>query len=102
MKLNEYIAFQHEKNSFTGQPIPAIECKDGFTISIQASVYHYCKPRYNIGPWTHVECGFPSDNVPSMAEYKDGPDSDKESVFGFVPIGIIEDIIKEHGGLTEK
>jgi len=49
-----------------------IVCADGFEISVQASWAHYCSPRPNYpkeyggaekdyaGPFTHVECGFPS------------------------------------------
>ena len=40
--------------------IPEIVCKDGTTLSVQASEFHYCTPRDNKGPYTHVEIGFPS------------------------------------------
>lgn len=32
-----------------------VVCKDGTTISVQASFHHYCTPRSNLGPYTHVE-----------------------------------------------
>lgn len=37
------------------EPVSHITCKDGTTLSVQASKYHYCKPREDTGPWTHVE-----------------------------------------------
>ena len=36
-------------------PVEAITCRDGARFSIQASHYHYCTPRTDTGPWTHVE-----------------------------------------------
>jgi hypothetical protein len=35
-----------------------IKCRDGSTLSVQASRYHYSKPRDDKGPYTHVEVGF--------------------------------------------
>ncbi len=43
---------------------PAIECQDGATVSVQASRTHYCTPRTDTGPYSHVEAGFPSVNPP--------------------------------------
>jgi hypothetical protein len=34
------------------------ECKDGATLSIQASKSHYCTPRDNKGPYSSIEVGF--------------------------------------------
>lgn len=32
-----------------------VVCADGFTLSVQASDFHYCTPRSKEGPWTHFE-----------------------------------------------
>jgi len=40
---------------------PAIECIDGFMMSVQASSMHYCTPRENQGPYSEVEVGYPSE-----------------------------------------
>lgn len=94
MTLNEYIATEKAKTHAI-LPIAAVVCVDGFTISVQASRNHYCEPRENDGPWTHVECGFPSEAVPTIEDYKDG-----ESVFAGVPIELVEELIASHGGMN--
>tara|TARA_R110000868_G_scaffold298_5_gene2482 strand:- start:1486 stop:1788 length:303 start_codon:yes stop_codon:yes gene_type:complete len=76
---------------------PATVCADGFTISIQASSYHYCEPRNNEGPYTHVEVGFPNRHENRLAPYGD----DNNDIFPFVPAGVIDDIIRAHGGLKD-
>jgi hypothetical protein len=98
MTLNEYIATEKDKATHATLPIAAVVCIDGFTISVQASRHHYCEPRENDGPWTHVECGFPSEAVPTIEDYKDGDDNDCESVFAGVPIELVEELIASHGG----
>ena len=117
MTVNEYInKFQATKRdsnaaAAVGQPdfvlgilnehivIPPLECTDGFHISVQASSGHYCEPRNSQGPWTAVECGFPSADVPELAEYKDGNNVDTESVFAYVPVEIVEAVVAKHGGM---
>ncbi len=74
--------------------------RDGFYFSVQASETHYCTPRVGKGPWTAVEVGYLSERIEAMMEYIDvGPDSDPlDSIYGWVPIDIIETAIEEHGG----
>ncbi len=49
---------------------PSLVCKDGATVSVQASQYHYSTPRNDRGPYSHVEAGFPSVIPPdSWSEY---------------------------------
>ena len=79
---------------------PRIICNDGFSASVQASEFHYCHPRNNDGPYTHVEVGFPSDKeellLPYAESYDDGNDT---GIYPMVPVEIVEAIIKKHGGL---
>ena len=37
-----------------------VRCRDGFEMSVQASLHHYCTPQQDDGPYTHVEVGAPS------------------------------------------
>jgi len=76
-----------------------IECNDGFSLSVQASSFHYCTPRSWGVRYAQVEVGFPSAPVPEFSEYKDGNEEDSESVFGYVPVEIVEDVIRQHGGI---
>jgi hypothetical protein len=77
---------------------PQILCADGTTISVQASTGHYCIPRDGVGPYTTVEVGFPSAPWPEAAAYKFGDNSDSDSVFGYVPVVLVEAYIAAHGG----
>lgn len=79
---------------------PRIYCMDGTSFSIQTGEYNYCTPRDNIGPWTHVELGFPSKKFDCLTPYQDNSESDQEStVFGFVPIELVRDMIDKCGGI---
>lgn len=90
------------KESYGGFVLaPPIVCADGFEISVQASAGHYCAPRNSQGPWTEVECGFPSEDVPTLSAHKDGDDEDTKSVFGWTPIELVNELIASHGGIKE-
>jgi len=81
-----------------------ITCKDGTTLSVQASSFHYCSPKNDEGPYTCVEVGFPS-SAPSgkLKEYGDGSGLGQESeVYGYVPWdAVYEFIFEEHGGIVD-
>ena len=87
--LNEYVV------------IRPLVCADGFQISVQASSAHYCAPRDSQGPWIEVECGFPSEDVPTLAEYKESDGPDGKSVFAWTPIELVNELIASHGGIKE-
>jgi hypothetical protein len=87
---------------------PSIVCKDGFRISVQGSQYAYCQPRIDEGPYSHVECGFPSlkPSTSALREYaedlygKDEADCDfTDTVYGYVPVEIVLNELAQHGGV---
>ena len=82
---------------------PTIVCKDGFKISVQASNCHYCNPRDNIGPYTHVECGFPSTKPlnPELLEYAEDTEDYTKTIYGYVPEAVVWIEIALHGGIAE-
>ena len=56
----------------TRKPVnKAIHCNDGFSMSVQASAHHRCKPRTNWGPYTEMEVAFPSTKEPLLLEFCD-------------------------------
>lgn len=72
-------------------PAEHVVCKDGTTISVQASFHHYCTPRSDLGPYTHVEVWCAS-VVPTEFDYnEDGPSAQ-------VPIELVAQFIDNHGG----
>ena len=108
MNLNQYLL--NPANLREGWPIhmlregfrqvKAITCKDGFSLSVQASSTHYCSPRNGVGPWTSVEVGYPSAKVEEFMEYMDNTESDPtQTVYGYVPVEVVEKVIESHGGI---
>jgi hypothetical protein len=102
-QINEYVENFREKSPSEGYLgfVPRIVCADGFSMSVQASSFHYCSPRCNAGPWESFEIGFPSANERILAAYKQGYRNTKqtETVFPYVPVSVILKIIKKHGGI---
>ena len=106
---------------------PRILCEDGFSVSVQASEYTYCEPRYTqwkeqdkwhvlngnyfeyneeprkmlkdcFTPYESVELGFPSEEDELIMEYADDEDY-TDTVYGYVPVEIVEKLIDKHGGM---
>ena len=85
--------------------IPRIECSDGFTMSVQASSGHYCEPRenynYNIN-YNKVEIGYPSEPEELLYKYAERDDDYTATVYGWVPVEVVYDVIMKHGGILEE
>lgn len=81
---------------------PHVKCKDGFSISVQASEGHYCSPRVNGDVrYDKVELGFPNMEDELIAEYAEDPDDLTGTVYGGVPVEIVNQLIEKHGGIVE-
>lgn len=77
-----------------------IKCRDGFTMSVQASAGHYCAPRITgFGFYYQYEVGFPSEDEPLLMPYAEDASRPTSTVYGYVPAQVIADIIGKHGGL---
>lgn len=76
-----------------------IICEDGFKISVQASVHHYCTPNTSYAAaYEKVECGFPSAVPIGIEEYADKPKDLLNSVYAYVPVALVEALLASHGG----
>lgn len=79
---------------------PRLYCNDGYSISVQASAFHYCKPRLDgIQDYESVELGFPSTEDELINEYAEVDSDYTKTVYGYVPIEIVEELINKHGGI---
>lgn len=68
-------------------------------VSIQANEYTYCQPRNNIGPYTHVELGYPNFNSTILKPYAEDPDNLQSTVYGQVPVEVVLEVLwKEING----
>jgi hypothetical protein len=93
-KVIKYDSFEYKETT------PRIVCMDGTSLSVQAGDGTYCSPRENYGPYYKVEVGFPSRRFEELMPYIDGADSDPtDTVYGYVPIEVVEDIIEQCGGI---
>lgn len=82
---------------------PRVVCKDGFSISIQASYVNYCIPRLTFsGDYEAVELGYPSKKEPLIADYAEDPDNLTSTVYGTVPVKLVDKVLKKHGGIIDE
>jgi hypothetical protein len=82
-------------------PLPRIVCADGFSMSVQGNYGAYCAPRdsYESG-YYEVEVGYPSERVPELMEYAEDSTKPTDTVYGYVPVEVVERIVDDHGGLA--
>jgi len=77
-----------------------LECNDGFTMSVQGSHFAYSTPRKNDADYySTVEVGFPSTKPESFFSYAENENSPMDTVYGYVPVELVEREIELHGGL---
>jgi hypothetical protein len=81
---------------------------DGESVSVQASETHYCAPRQTISvgelkqfnvPYYEYEIGFPSFKADEWMEYAEQPEQPTETVYGYVPVSVVQAVIDSHGGI---
>ena len=81
---------------------PRVMCADGFTMSVQAHDGAYCSPRVNNAEsYDEVEVGFPSSAEPLLMDWCDGPNDPTGTVYGYVPVQVVTNVIAKHGGMVE-
>ena len=87
---------------------PLVVCKDGFEMSVQCGQTLYSSPRDVAKRYSEVEIGYPSTPESLIAEYADDweieDDDDPklcETVYGYVPVRLVNKVLKKHGGIDE-
>lgn len=99
MTVKEYLKVTFDENNPYSVRKP-IRCADGYSISVQGGTsFHYCIPREHVNEYECVECGYPTVLDKELAEYAEEPDT-TETVFGFVPLEVVEQIVTKHGGIV--
>lgn len=80
---------------------PRIVCNDGFSVSVQGSVNHYCSPRLNLlyESYEEVELGYPSVADKLIIDYAEDMEDPTQTVYPYVPIDIVETLVEKHGGI---
>jgi hypothetical protein len=79
---------------------PAMTCRDGFSMSVQGHAGTYSQPRDDwADEYSMVEVGFPSEREDLLMPYAEEPEAPTDTVYGYVPISVVESVIEKHGGL---
>ena len=71
-------------------------------MSVQAGPRNYCTPRDETGPWEEVEVGFPNRIEPLLWKYAEDPGEWTDTVYAWVPIGLVAAVIELHGGMMKR
>jgi hypothetical protein len=98
MNLEKFISETfEEKNGYCYRP--RIVCNDGFDMSVQGSVGHYCNPRKTQDWYNEMEIGFPNQEEELIMQYAEQENDPCGTVYGYVPCDIIQKVIEKHGGI---
>lgn len=82
------------------RPRPWVVCKDRYKISVQANIYAYCSPRKNHADfYSKVELGYPNREDDLINDYAEDPNEPTETVYGYVPVEIVDQLLEKHGGI---
>ena len=100
-KRQTELEYSYEDGVMTMIRNPCVICKDGFTFSAQASSTHYSDPKGYADEYTEIEIGFPSEEEPLIMNYCEDFDKPTDTVYGYVPVKIVDLLIKKHGGIDE-
>lgn len=78
---------------------PRIKCADGYTVSAQAGYGIYSVPRIDADFYNAVELGYPSAEDKELIPYAENRNSPLNTVYGYVPVKIVDEVLKKHGGI---
>ena len=80
---------------------PLVICNDGFTMSIQAGWGIYSNPQITGKiKYYAVEIGFPSNEENLITKYAENKVDLTETVYAYVPIEIVDNVIRKHNGIN--
>ena len=106
MKINEFIQkYRKVKKLVPGMTRsynPHVVCKDGFKMSVQAGQTLYSTPKDVADDYEEAEVGYPSTEETLLTTYAEDNDNLCDTVYGYVPCSIIDEVIEKHGGIDEE
>ena len=97
--VNEYMKNNRATDWFG---VKRLHCKDGFSMSVQAHYGAYCAPRVDhtdTDYYFEVEVGFPSEREELLMEYVVDCDKPTDTIYAYVPAGVVQEVIEKHGGI---
>ena len=106
MKINEFIQKYRKITKLvpgmTSSHTPHVICNDGFEMSVQAGQSLYSTPKDDVDHYEEAEIGFPSAEESLIARFADDEENLCDTVYGYVPCSIIDEVIEKHGGIDEE
>ena len=116
MKINEFIKKNLKvkvlnddplmKHIMTSSRLPHIVCEDGFSMSVQVGYSLYSTPKKVAKRYSAVEIGYPSEPEELIKEYAEFAPFDEDTtdytdtVYPYVPVKIVDKVLKKHGGIN--
>ena len=102
MKINDYLNMYNVKyEGWEGNKVrPRVKCRDGYTVSVQAGCGCYSYPARYSNYFQEVELGYPSMEDEELVPYAENPDNLLYSVYGHVPVELVDFILNKHGGIV--
>lgn len=99
-KVNAYLLQYRDDSIWVAT---RIVCADGYSLSVQVHEGAYCAPRDGWGPdWDLAEIGFPSSEpTAEIMAYAEDADEPTQTVYGYVPMPLIDALVELHGGFAE-
>ena len=105
MKINEFIQKYRKVRKLvpgmTSSHTPHVVCKDGFKMSVQAGQSLYSTPKDVADDYEEAEDDFPSTEESLLTTYAEDNNNLCDTVYGYVPCSIIDEVIEKHGGINE-
>ena len=106
MKINEFIQKYRKVRKLvpgmTSSHTPHVICKDGFKMSVQAGQSLYSTPKDVADDYEEAEVGYPSTEETLLTTYAEDNNNLCDTVYGYVPCSIIDEVIEKHGGIDEE
>ena len=106
MKINEFIQKYRTVTKLvpgmTTSRTPHVVCNDGFEMSVQAGQSLYSEPKDVADSYERAEVGYPSTEETLLTTYAEDNDNLCDTVYGYVPCSIIDEVIEKHGGIDEE
>lgn len=101
MTINDFLNMYNVKcEGWEGNIVrPRVKCADGYTVSVQAGYGVYSIPGRFSYYFSAVELGYPSAADEELIEYAENKDDLTDSVYGYVPVELVDYIMNKHGGI---
>lgn len=99
MTVNDFL---HKTTAHGPFSRPAVELGDGMLLSIQAGEFWYSLPGCNGDiEYDAVEVGYPTMEEELLMPYAENPGKPTDTVYGCVPVDIVDKVLEKHGGIVK-